>query len=228
MISVKDSAEFTRLLEALARDIVDAHIHFRMHQDLRESLKEHNLVVIQSNTFWALTLKAHLNLSLLLLSRVYDQNPKSLHLYSWLLTIKDNLKLFREKHFRKRLKNNPFVDSLARSLRKPDEAILKKDIMSCSTADPLVKTLLIHRGSRIAHRSAKNVLSQINIGNKHPLTFGNLETLLKRSITIMNRYSSLFAANTYFTQITGHDDYDYIIESVEACVKKARASRKRR
>ena len=34
MISVNDSAEFERLLKALSDDIVDAHIHYRLYEDL--------------------------------------------------------------------------------------------------------------------------------------------------------------------------------------------------
>lgn len=227
MIDIEDSAEFSRLLKALSDDVVNAHIHYRLYRDLRESLGQHHIVAIQSNTFWSLTLQAHLNSCIHVLCRVYDQNPTALHLRSWLSTIEENLHLFEEEHFRERVKNNPFVESLARSPRKPDCSLLKADIHACSTKDPHVKTLMVHRGSRVAHKSARNVVAERDIGDQHPLTFGDVDELLKRAIGILNRYSGLFAANTYSTQIIGHDDYEFIFKCVEEKVSESRASRRR-
>jgi HEPN superfamily AbiU2-like protein len=236
MIKVKDSTEFSRLLGALSRDIVDAHIHYRLYKDLRQSYLDHRQVAAQSNTFWSLTLRAHLHASLQMLYRAYDQETKSLHLHNWLLTIKEHLHLFGEEEFRRRLKDNPFVDSLAQSPRKPDHAVLEEDILLCSPDDPQVKTLVIHRNSRIAHKGARNIIAERDINDDHPLTFGDVDTLLDRAKTILNRYSSLFAANSYSTQIVGHDDYQYIFKCVDEKIQRIeekieenrRARRKRR
>jgi hypothetical protein len=142
-----------------------------------------------------------------------------------LLTIKANLHIFDNENFRERLRDNPFVENLAKDPRRPDAAALDADIASCAIDDPLVKTLMIHRGSTIAHRNAKNVVAEKDIGDAHPLTLGDLEALLERAANILNKYSSLFAANTYSTQIIGHDDYKYIISSVDAAVKRSRMKR---
>ena len=124
MIEIKDSAEFERLLKALSDDVVDAHIHYQLYKELIEAISKHPLVVQQSNTFWTFTLQAHLNSSIYALFRAYDQNTSSLHLRSWLYTIRANLHLFDETGFRERLKDNPYVASLAQDSRKPDEAVL--------------------------------------------------------------------------------------------------------
>lgn len=226
MIEVKDSAEFGRLLVALSRDIVDAHIHYRLYRDLCEALRQHYLVVVQSNTFWSSTLEAHLNACIHVLCRVYDQNPTALHLRSWLATIKENLHLFDEDQFRERLKDNLFVDSLAQSPRKPDSVLLDQDIRSCSVEDPLVKTLTINRGSRIMHKSARNVVAERDIGDEHPLTFWDVEGLLERAITILNRYSGFFTANSFSTQVVGYDDYEYIFKCVEEKIMESQGSRR--
>jgi hypothetical protein len=41
MIKVRDSTEFGRLLDALADDIVRAHIHYQLYKDLRQALYDH-------------------------------------------------------------------------------------------------------------------------------------------------------------------------------------------
>jgi AbiU2 len=215
MIKVKDSTEFSRLLKALAADIVSAHIHYQLYKDLWQALVAHPRVNIQSQTFWQLTLNAHITTCTHLLCRAYDQETTALHLHNWMLAIRENLHLFHEEEFRQRLKDNPFVDSLAQSPRKPDQMILEEDIRLCSPDDPLVKTLIIHRNSHVAHRSAKNIIAERNIYDDYPLTSGDFEALLARAKTILNRYSSLFAAISYATQIVGYDDYQYIFRCIE-------------
>lgn len=221
MIKIKDSAEFERLLKALSDDIVDAHIHYQLYKELIEAIRKHPLVVQQSNTFWTFTLQAHLNSSVYALFRAYDQNTSSLHLLSWLSTIRANLHLFEEAGFRERLKDNPYVASLAQDSRKPDETILAEDISSCSNSDPTVMKLTIYRGSRIAHRNAKNLVAAQDV-SEHALTFEDLNTLLERAKTILNRYSYLFSASSYSTQVVGHDDYEYIFKCVEEKVELVR------
>ena len=219
MINIKNSVEFGRLLKTLSDDIVDAHIHYQMYWELNQALNQHPLVVQQSNTFWTFTLQAQLNSSVYTLCRIYDKNDRSLHLYSWLSTIEKNLHLFDEGAFRERLKDNPHVDSLARSLTKPDETVLKQDILLCSTNDPLVKNLTTQRGSRIAHKNAKHIVAERDIGGEYPLTFSDVAKLLERASTILNRYSYLFGANVYSTQVVGHNDYKYIFKCVEEKVE---------
>src|SRR5438067_4360625 len=132
MIIVNDSAEFEQLLKALSDDIVDAHIHYRLYEELIEAIAKYPLVVHQSNVFLTCTLQAHLNSCVYALFRAYDQDSRSLHLRSWLTAIQENLHLFDDAAFRERLKENPYVASLAEDAKKPDPTILADDIAACS------------------------------------------------------------------------------------------------
>jgi hypothetical protein len=49
-IDVKDSAEFKRLLEALVDELIDAHDHFRLHQDLDAAIPDYQAEFNQSET----------------------------------------------------------------------------------------------------------------------------------------------------------------------------------
>jgi len=222
MINIRDTAEFEQLLKALSDDVVDAHIHYQMYEELVEAIGKHPLVVQQSNTFWTFTLQAHLNSCVYALFRAYDQDTRALHLRSWLTTIQENLHLFDEESFRERLKENPYVASLAHDSRKPDAEILEVDIASCSSADPIVKKLTVYRSSQIAHRNAKALLSPGDIGERFGLAFDDIRTLLERAKTIVNRYSYMFAASVYSTKVIGHDDFEYIFKCVEEKVEEAR------
>jgi hypothetical protein len=222
MIPIQDENEFKRLLEGLANDIVDAHIHYGLYKDLRSALIEFPLVVAQSNTFWTTTLKSHLNTSLYMLTKAYDQQTNALHLFSFLQTIKTNSTLFTETNFRERKKDNPYVDSLANESRIPDLTTLETDLSLCSKDNPLVNTLIVHRGNAIAHRNAKNTAKGRSISETHPLTWEDFELLLNRAIEILNKYSSLFEASTYSTRPIGADDFRYIFECVNSAVEQSR------
>jgi hypothetical protein len=180
MIKVGDSTEFGRLLEALAADIIRAHNHYQLYKDLWQALHDHPRAEIQSRTFWQLTLTAHFSTCMQMLCRAYDQEANSLHLHNWLLAIQENLHLFDQEEFRRRLKDNPFAESLAQAPWKPDPAILEEDIRLCSPNDPLVKTLIIHRNTYVAHTGAKNIIAARSTHDDHPLTFGDFERLLAR------------------------------------------------
>ncbi len=222
MIPFSNENEFKRLLEGLASDIVDAHIHYNLYKNLKSSLEKFPLVAAQSNTFWVTTLKSHLSLSLFMLTKAYDQNSNALHLLSFLQTIKANPTLFEEANFRERKKDNPFVDSLANESRIPDLTSLDGDISLCSDSDPLVRILIAHRGNALAHRNAKNTARGKSISEIYPLSWEDFEALLARAIEVLNKYSQLFEASTYSTRPIGADDYRYIFECVNSAVEQSR------
>lgn len=226
MIPYQDESEFKRLLEGLASDVVDAHIHYKLYKDLHDAIEEFPNVVAQSNTFWTNTLKSHWNTSLNMLTRAYDQEPNALHLESFLKTIKSNTDLFSDDNFRERKKDNPYLESLANESRTPDLATVDADILLCSKNDPLVKTLIIYRGNAIAHRSAKNTAQGKIISDKYPMSWADFEVLLKRAIVILNKYSQLFEASSYSTGQIGADDFRYIFECVNEAIKQSQSKQR--
>jgi hypothetical protein len=216
------SDEFARMLRALSSDIVDAHIHWRLANDIGGALRDHPLVAAQSNTFWSLTHTAHVATALQCLARAYDQEDSSLHLPALLEAIRDNSSVFAVSEFRERLKDNPFVESLAEGATPPDPAILAVDIALCSATDPDVNLLVQYRNTRSAHRSRK--LSIRAAKRQHTVLSDQVvQVLLDRAKLIFNRYVYLFSAEVYSTMIIGRDDYKFIFSSVEEKVMRLRA-----
>jgi len=222
MIRIGGSEEFKRLLEALARDVGDANIYWRLYRDLILEHERNTHVWHQSGTFWYLTLNAHSFTAVQCLARAYDQNDSALHLRSWLKTIEANLKLFDTSAFKERLADNPFVDSLAESSRMPDPGQLGEDIQLCSASDPKVNALLRHRNNISAHRNARMTAEGRLVEEQFGISVEDFEALLDRAHEIVNRYSSLFAATTYSRKIVGHDDFRYIFKCVQEAVEHAR------
>jgi len=222
MIRVADAVGFKRLLEGLAEDIVYANIHWRLFQDLRNAITNQPLVWNQSRTFWYLTLRAHIDVTVVRLCRAYDQEKSSLHLLSWLKTIRKNIELFSKAEFERRMSDNPFAASLAAEIRTPDSLLLDEDIRLCSMQDATVKKLYIYRGNIIAHRNAKTTAAGIELSKEFPVTWEELEILLTRAKEILNRYSHLFSATEYSVSMISRDDYEYIFSSVTEAVDRSR------
>ncbi|GAB4562184.1 MAG: hypothetical protein Tsb007_27980 [Rhizobacter sp.] len=222
MVRVADAAEFKRLLEALAEDIVYANIHWRLFQDLRDATTDQPLVWAQSRTFWYLTLRAHIDVTVLRLCRAYDQQKSSLHLLSWLQTIRENVGFFEKAEFERRMSDNPFVASLAAEPRVPDLQQLDEDIQLCSVQDMTVKRLNLFRSNIVAHRNARTTVSGRDLSKEFPVSWEELEILLLRAREILNRYSNLFSATVHSVSMIGRDDYKYIFSSVATAVQRSR------
>lgn len=219
-ISITSAEEFESLLNALASEIVDAQIYFKLHTDLMAAVPDYAEVFNESNTFWWLTLHALLDTTLFRLCRIYDQHSKSLNLRNLLDTIQASLNIFDIQNFRERLKDNPFVESLSQTARKPSTDTLKQDIRYASPTNPLVRKLVIWRNNIFAHRSATNVVTQRNIADYYPLSKNDVSELLNGATSILNRYSSLFRASSYSTQIVGCDDYLYVLKTIKTRIRQ--------
>ena len=57
-ITIQSGEELNKLLDVLARDIVDANIYYRLWISLSEATKEYSVEFAQSPTFWCLTMQA--------------------------------------------------------------------------------------------------------------------------------------------------------------------------
>ena len=219
-INIQSDDELNRLLDVLAQEIVDAQIYHRLFCDLIDSIDAYEREFQQSNTFWSLTIDSLKEARLTRLCRVFDQESNSLNLVNLLETIKANLHMFEEHHFRERLRENAFVESLAKSDRVPPEGQLDEDIAYASCTNPLVKKLMIWRNNIVAHRGAKTALGKKQILEDNPLTQKEIEELLNQSFTIFNRYSSLFRASTWSRQVIGHDDCQSLLKFLRLGLKK--------
>jgi len=218
-IDVTDSAQFKRLLEVLVDELIDAHDHFRLHQDLNAAIQDYQAEFNQSAAFWTFTLSAHMDATLLRLCKAYDlyEGKPSLNLRNFLETIQANLHFFDEPNFRERLKDNPFVDSLAADPRKPDSAQLQKDLESVSNADPLVKKLTIWRNNYFAHRSRSSALDPRGFAKQNPILFSEIKALIDNGLRIVNVYSSLFTAAVHTSLPV--KDYKYLLDAVRRDLK---------
>lgn len=219
-LTIRSEEEFERLLDSLSNELAHANIYFKLHSDLNAAFADYLVEINQSTTFWILTRQALLDATLSRLCRVYDTYETSNSLSNLLHIIKANLHIFDEMNFKKRLKDNPFVDSLAEYARKPDPDQLEEDLKYVGLTNPLVKTLIAWRHNVLAHRNADIIIREQNLSDKFPFSRNDIEELLSKGMSIMNHYNGLFKAVSHSTQIVGHDDFKYVLTCIRETLKR--------
>lgn len=211
-MQIQNEKDVDTLINAIAADALDARHHRELHRNLVEAAESHEREFAQARTFWWLTVRAHADVALYRLARLYDQREDSVSLKSWLDVLADNVELFDARRFRQRLRDNPFVKSLAQTARRPNDQQLGLDRESVNARDPVVAKLLALRHKALAHRDADVALGRASReDDQQQLSWTDVDLLIERAIEILNRYSSLFRASSYARDIVGHDDYQGLL-----------------
>jgi hypothetical protein len=219
-IKITSSVELSALLDALADEIISAHVTHRLYCDLVDAIPEYEKEMNQSQTFWRLTIESLRDARILRLCRIFDQEANSLNLGNLLETIRSNTKLFSADEFRRRLKDNPHVESLAKQHRSPDMTELKEDLTIASPSNEVVKKLILWRNNIVAHRGAKFTLGRKKILEDNPLSQEEIDDLLDKALSIINKYSSLFRASSWSRNMVGQDDYKECLSLIRDAVIK--------
>jgi hypothetical protein len=217
-MTIKDAAEFEKLLKAVADDTFLAVDYNNLSKALTEAEQEYWQEFAQTPTFWNLTRSAYDDVVLSLLARLYDTEHKALSLRTWLEVISAHAYLFDERNFRQRLKDNPFVKSLAQDARKPDPVQLDFDKKAVAQSDSIVSKLVFFRHKYLAHRDLSTVLSR-TVPSQGQLTWADVDALIERATTIVNRYSYLFRAAVFSAKVSRHDDYKFILRAMRRCLE---------
>jgi hypothetical protein len=216
-IRIQHDDEFGKLLRGLAQDIVDAHIHWNQYLALQTQMDKSPHVAAEAYTFWHYTLIAHQRAALMCLARAFDDHNDALHLRSWLSAIRDHLHLFGKSKAAQRRPNDPFAAWISENAAKPDPMQLDLDIKSCSRRDdPDAQALNIFRDNLLAHRNA-DLMKEGDPAKLPPLLVEQVDRLLARAITLLNRYAYMFETSMYGTQPIGHDHVERVFAYVQ-CV----------
>jgi len=221
-LRLRDDSDLKFLLDALADELVMGAIYFKLYQDLIEAKNgEYGREISQSWTFWSLTLRSLIDATVYRICKAYDHNRDSLNLRNFLELVRERQDVFDQDKFRERLKDNPYVDSLAKDTRLPDAARLEADLEFVQVkSNPLVKRLVTWRDKFYAHRDPEHALDPTVFD---PLLVSDVETLVKEGMRIINHYSSLYAATTHSTLMVGRDDYLSVLKAVRERLERYEA-----
>jgi len=206
-IRVSSEVEFERLLDEVVLEANRAADYWNLVRGLDVEFDHYQKEFSQSLVFWSLIFRALYGTVLSYLGRVYDQTGGALSLGSFLLTIKKHPDYFSEKSFRRRLKDNPYVESLAADMRPLDMSALDAEInRASSNSDHLVKKLQNVRNKVISHRDPQ-LVRLATLSAFSGVTNDEVETLIKRATWTANKYSIFYRASSFSEKIIGSEDY---------------------
>src|ERR1039458_6409679 len=159
---LKKPEDFQQYLNVLFHDLWDANTHFHIFKGMGEFSAEFKHVFESAPWFWSYTSRAHIEVAVLHLCRVYDRDPSAVHLRHLLEIVRDpaNTYIFCREAFLKRLTDNTSRDSLADAFGTPSLKQIEKDILFCSNDNPLVENLYRVRGNVVAHRNKGLVVGE--------------------------------------------------------------------
>lgn len=206
---------------ALTGEVFSANDYYRLYMDLGEAQKTYSIEFQQSPTFWSLTARAHMEALITRLCRVYDKrkNEDTLTLSNFLKIIQTNMHVFEIDNFRDRMKDNAFVESLSKQIKKPDLSIIEQDLASVNKDNPELVNLLKWRDKYFSHLGIEPVQGDINLIKDFPLHWATLKILLDRAMSIINKYSYMFNASTTSAVIIGHDDFIQILKAIRLYIR---------
>ncbi len=215
-IEISGGDQLEHLIKRVAAEVQEAHGLHRLLRELHEALATSDPRYFNFPTYWTFCLLGLRDAYLLRLSRVFDQERRSLSLRNLLLTIRENTDLFETDEFKARLADNEFVDSLASEVRVPSKERIDADLAYVGTRNPIVKRLVRWRNTSGAHLGAKAVLGKDAVLKEDPFTAEDVERLLDGARKILNHYSQLFSATTYSMQFIGNDDHESLLRFLGA------------
>lgn len=212
-----DAKDFSRRLTALAKDIVDAHLHYKLWRDLQRQHEADPSVMAQSPTFWRLTLKAHFTTSLYHLSRVFVPERNTMTIGMLLAVIRENETVFLRKGAAGA--DHPLAEALSKQGKATGFPLLTDDIALCAGGDGLVRKLIDARARGFAKVGSKVGVSSRRDADAAIMSFRGMDILLMRSLQVFRRYSDLFDATSQSGKVLASDDFMVLFERAS----KARA-----
>jgi len=226
-IQVGNSGELKRVIEALALELVDANIAFKMHTHLVSAYEgEYGDAMREAWTFWSLTMQGHLDSAVFRLCRIYDQDDKNLGLRGLLDTIRSNQHLFSLEQFSARMQSRPQPDLLIANFELLNSAQIGVDMDYATRAtNPVVDRLMAVRHNYYSHRNARDVVAERAVAETYPHMRHEVGDLLDGGLAIVNRYSTLFDLNTWSNSIVGGSDYHYVLRAMKERLDRHYAER---
>lgn len=165
-----------------------------------------------SPVFWQYTFRAHSDMTLMRVFRIYDQHPSGFHLLRLLRTVEGNDWLFSKEAFMSRVTNQEHAESLYEGI--PEKKQLEADIHFVSESNPRIKKLKKWRDEIVFHKNPRYLLSGRAFESDNPLPYAEVSNLIEEGARLVNRYSSHFNAVHYGNDTNGWKDVEFIFQAL--------------
>ena len=209
-------------IKKLRDELFVADVQFQLFVGLKKAAPNYKEVIRATPLFWDYTMKAHIDMVVLRLCRLYDPDGKTISLPNFVLTVEANRELFSKAAFIERNKNSSNLEWAVKYNRDLSQKFLEEAEKICSQKNSLVKNLLIVRSHFVAHLNHELTFGDAELFQKRfPLLYKDIEKLIENGFDLLDSISSVFGGSS-FSGLKGSnypfDDYKFILESVRKCV----------
>ncbi len=196
-------------------------IHARAHLKLWERLENYRASYLkelnQAPHFFTFTLKAHLDDTLVTLSRILDRRRRGdpLSIWKFLDFAEQNLGIFSNEAFSQRKRRKPdYNERWVKSHTPITQKEIEEDKQKLSSLKHTINNLIIWRDKVIAHIDQKFLVTGKIVSKEYPLQRQQLQETIDTLFNILNRYSYAYNASTFLEKIPGEDDVQHVVDSI--------------
>lgn len=185
--------ELERLIHVLASEVYLGSAHLYIGRHLTNALIQRPMAAKTANTFFSLTLHAHMVEAFLHLARLFDKRASTMKLETLLELAEINAGRFATvdaEHARKLIqRHRELIDEL----------------------NGKVRPVLERRNKLLAHLDPTAVLNLSAFEKEATITFGEMETLYEKSGEIINEIYGAYKNGQILMDILGRDDFTRLL-----------------
>ncbi len=181
-------SKFVELRNLLMKQAYTGRSHFILWKSLMQALEKDPQSLNCAREFFGLTINAHIDATMLHLSRLIDTHPQSVNIFYFLDYVERN---------RKELFKHTDQSTL--------EMALDSDRKTLQKLSPKIENVKRRRNKLYAHIDQECISNRTEILKTYPVVVGDVEELFEKIGKILNRYSGFFDGSTWVMKILGVD-----------------------
>jgi len=201
---------FLSYYDALIRETIYARSHFKIWELMIDSIKEYSHEFNNAPHFFRFTIKSHLDDVILTLSRILDENEKSLSIWKFLCYVEQNRSMFSTQAFQKRIKNSEDREySLRTHIPIRFHDILEhRNILYGLQKE--IETIKKWRDKKLAHIDIKSHIKNEKITLKRD----QIENIIDTLGSILNKYSIAYNQTGWLIKFVGENDFESVLDAI--------------
>jgi hypothetical protein len=210
--------KFIKYHDKLRDELNKAYTHYEICKSLRDFRTSHYEEFINALTFFNFTIDANLFATVMSINRFIDKRKESLKLDIFFKFVEDNLNMFSDEAYEKRLRNKGMDDEdcghwMKKHIKITPETI-RQDRQKVENLP--IHNLKIWRDKKLAHINKNFILIDIDVMQDSPVTISEIDQILDTLHEILNRYLISYNGTEWAIGLpTVKPQIEYIINSIK-------------
>ncbi len=212
---------FLKYYEKLILETIQARAHLKLWERL-EGYKSSYLDELNSAPhFFNFTMKAHLDDTLMTLSRILREQNKAFTISKFLDFVEREIKVFSSEAFCHRVKCNPSYDEYWIKSHSPiTKEKIEEDRRKLGSLEETITNLITWRDKVLAHIDKGFLESDRKISQEYPLKRQELEKVIQALIDILDRYSGAYDLSSFAEEFPGEDNVQFVMDCIRYYIQE--------